>query len=162
LNKREFPVSEVAWATRHQSAKIELRHQSASEKGNFMSEIPTVGVALAKEAIVVCAEDAQGRTVYFKQLSFGGFGRRAATLPACTFGMEACSTAHHWGRFQSAQGHKPKLMAAEFVAPFRKRYALTPLPLASDSGAPGAVFASIDLKGAEIPSAPRVRDSCLV
>jgi transposase len=85
-----------------------------------MSEITTVGVDLAKEVIVVCAGDAQGRTVYFKQLSFEGFGRWAATLPACTFGMEACSTAHHWGRFLSAHGHKPKLMAAEFVAPFRK------------------------------------------
>jgi transposase len=111
-----------------------------------MSEIPTVGAALAKEVIVVCVGDAQGRTVYLKQLSFGGFGRWAVTLPACTFGMEACSTAHHWGRFLSAQGNKPKLMAAEFVAPFRKRYALTRLPLASDSGAPGAVLAPNDLK----------------
>jgi transposase len=85
-----------------------------------MSEITTVGVDLAKEVIVVCAGDAQGRTLYFKQLSFEGFAHWAAMLPACTFGMEACSTAHHWGRFLSAHGHKPKLMAAEFVAPFRK------------------------------------------
>ena len=26
----------------------------------------------------------------------------------------------HWGRFLSAQGHKPKRIAAHFVAPFRK------------------------------------------
>ena len=41
-------------------------------------------------------------------------------VPPCTFGMEACSTAHHWARFLSTHGHTPKLMAAEFVAPFRK------------------------------------------
>ena len=35
-----------------------------------MNEITTVGVDLAKEVIVVCAADAQGRTRYFKQLSF--------------------------------------------------------------------------------------------
>src|SRR5882762_10135486 len=85
-----------------------------------MNEITTVGADLAKDVIVVCAGDAQGRTVYYKQLSFAGFAEWAAKLSACTFGMEACSTAHHWARFLSAQGHTPKLMAAEFVAPFRK------------------------------------------
>jgi transposase len=85
-----------------------------------MNEITTVGVDLAKEVIVVCAGDAQGRTQYFKQLSFEGFARWAATLPACTFGMEACSTAHHWARFLASHGHSPRLMAPEFVVPFRK------------------------------------------
>jgi transposase len=85
-----------------------------------MNEITTVGADLAKEVIVVCAGDAQGRTVYFKQLSFAGFAEWAAKLSACTFGMEACSTAHHWARFLRAHGHTPKLMAAEFVTPFRK------------------------------------------
>ena len=85
-----------------------------------MNEITTVGVDLAEEVIMVCAGDAQGRTRYFKQLGFESFARWAATLPACTFGMEACSTAHHWARFLGRHGHTPKLMAAEFVAPFRK------------------------------------------
>ena len=85
-----------------------------------MNEITTVGVDLAKEVIVVCAADAQGRTKYFKQLSFAGFAQWIAKLPSCTIGMEACSTAHHWARVATAHGHSPKLMAAEFVAPFRK------------------------------------------
>jgi hypothetical protein len=38
-----------------------------------MKQITTVGVDLAKEVIVVCARDAQGRSVYFKQFSFAGF-----------------------------------------------------------------------------------------
>lgn len=85
-----------------------------------MNEITTVGVDLAKDVIVVCAGDAHGRSLYFKQLSFEGFARWAAALSSCTFGMEACSTAHHWGRFLTRHGHTAKLMAAEFVAPFRK------------------------------------------
>ena len=85
-----------------------------------MNEITTVGVDLAKEVIVVCAADAQGRAQYFKQFSFEGFAEWAVKLSRCTFGMEACGSAHHWGRFLSAHGHTPKLMAAEFVAPFRK------------------------------------------
>src|SRR6202011_1235419 len=85
-----------------------------------MNQITTVGVDLAKEVIVVCAGDAQGRSVYFKQFSFAGFAEWAVKLAPCAFGMEACSSAHHWARFLGAHGHTAKLMAAEFVAPFRK------------------------------------------
>lgn len=84
-----------------------------------MNEITTVGVDLAKELIVVCAADAHGRPIYFKQLSFSGFAEWAGNLPPCQFGLEACSSAHHWARFLSERGHAPKLMAAELVAPFR-------------------------------------------
>ena len=84
-----------------------------------MNEITTVGVDLAKEVIVVCAADAAGRAIYFKQLSFSGFAEWAANLPPCLIGMEACSSAHHWARFLARQGHTPRLMAAEHVKPFR-------------------------------------------
>jgi transposase len=76
-------------------------------------------VDLSKEVIVVCAADARGRTLYFRQLSFAGFGQWAANLPPCVFGMEACSSAHHWARALALYGHTPRLMAAEHVAPFR-------------------------------------------
>jgi transposase len=54
-----------------------------------MNQITTVGVDLAKEVIVVCAGDAQGRTVYFKQFSFAGFAEWSVKLAPCAFGMEA-------------------------------------------------------------------------
>lgn len=84
-----------------------------------MNEITTVGVDLAKEHIVACAADASGHPVYFKQFSFSGFAEWAANLPPCLIGLEACSSAHHWARFLSAHGHRPKLIAAELVEPFR-------------------------------------------
>src|SRR5690606_19483464 len=37
-----------------------------------------------------------------------------------TVAMEACSGAHHWGRRCQDYGLEPRLMAAQFVAPFRK------------------------------------------
>jgi transposase len=80
-----------------------------------MNQITTVGVDLAKDVIVVCAGDASGHTLYFRQFSFHGFGQWAANLPPCTFGMEACSSAHYWARRLSELGHTPRLMAAEFV-----------------------------------------------
>ena len=85
-----------------------------------MNQITTVGADLAKELIVVCAADACGRTLFFKQFGFRGFAQWAANLPPCTIAMEACSSAHFWARTLSSLGHHPKLMAPDFVNPFRK------------------------------------------
>jgi transposase len=84
-----------------------------------VNKVTTVGVDLAKEVIVVCGADAAGHVVFRKQLSFAGFAAWAANLPPCVVGMEACSSAHHWARYLVQHGHDARLMAAEFVAPFR-------------------------------------------
>ena len=34
--------------------------------------------------------------------------------------MEACGSAHHWGRVLKGLGHEVKLIAAQFVRPFVK------------------------------------------
>jgi hypothetical protein len=47
-----------------------------------MNQITTVGVDLAKEVIVVCSGDAEGRTAYLKQFSFAGFAEWAVKLGA--------------------------------------------------------------------------------
>ena len=83
--------------------------------------ITSAGIDLAKEVITVCSQDGAGRTCERRDL-------RPASLPAwlerlpkgCIVGMEACSSAHHWGRVMTAMGLEPRIMAAEFVSPFRK------------------------------------------
>jgi transposase len=85
-----------------------------------MKQITTVGVDLAKDVIVVCAADASGRTMLFKQLGFRGFAEWAANVQPCTIAMEACSSAHFWARTLTALGHCPKLLAPDLVQPFRK------------------------------------------
>jgi transposase len=84
-----------------------------------MTEVTTVGVDLAKEVIVVCGADRAGRPVLTRQFTFEGFARWAAVLAPCTFGLEACSSAHHWARWLTAHGHVAKLMAPDHVKPFR-------------------------------------------
>lgn len=84
-----------------------------------MTEITTVGVDLAKEVIVVCAGNRSGRPVFSRQFTFHGFAQWAATLSKATFGLEACSSAHHWARWLTERGHVARLMAAEHVTPFR-------------------------------------------
>jgi transposase len=83
--------------------------------------ITTVGIDLAKEIITVYAQDATGHCVMSRNFKFKELAEWLVQLPAgCVVGMEACSSAHHWGRRMQAMGLEPRLMAAEFVQAFRK------------------------------------------
>lgn len=83
--------------------------------------ITTVGIDLAKEIITVYAQDADGQCVMSRNFKFKELSTWLIQLPAgCVVGMEACSSAHHWGRRMQAMGLQPRLMAAEFVQAFRK------------------------------------------
>jgi transposase len=85
-----------------------------------MTNITTVGIDLAKELFTVCAMDVTGAVVYHKVLKRDAFVRWAEQLPPSNVDMEACGSSHHWGRWFAAHGHTAKLIAAEFVQPFRK------------------------------------------
>lgn len=84
-------------------------------------DITTVGVDLAKEVITVCAMDRSGHVVQARNLRVADFSEWLIQLQTGTVvGMEACSGAHFWARKMQAMGLVAKLMAAEFVQPFRK------------------------------------------
>ena len=84
-----------------------------------MSEITTVGLDLAKRVVSLCGEDATGRVVVQRTV------RREAVLtwfvqrPPCLVGMEACASAHWFARELTALGHTARIIAPEFVRPFR-------------------------------------------
>ncbi|SIR37210.1 Transposase [Aromatoleum tolulyticum] len=85
----------------------------------------TVGVDLAKNVFVACVADGVGRVVETREFNRAGFLAWLPTLPHGTIvAMEACGGAHCWGRTMQALGLEPRLMAAEFVRPYRKRQAV--------------------------------------
>ena len=81
----------------------------------------TIGVDLAKQVFSVCSVDPAGRVRDRCELRREAFSQWLPNVPAGTVvAMEACSGAHHWARRCQAHGLQPRLMAAQFVAPFRK------------------------------------------
>ena len=46
---------------------------------------------------------------------------RVTAQPHCTVAMEACATAHDWGREIEKLGHTVRLIAPIYVKPFVKR-----------------------------------------
>ena len=82
----------------------------------------TIGIDLAKSVFAACELDGGGRVSQRRELRREPFAQWLAQLPAGTVvAMEACSGAHHWARRCQDHGLQPRLMAAQFVKPFRKR-----------------------------------------
>jgi transposase len=94
-------------------------------KGKSMGEITRaliarVGVDLAKRVIQVHAVDAAGRRVVSRAIKRDQFIAWCMQLPpGCLIAMEACSSAHHWARKLRALGLDARLIAANFVSPYR-------------------------------------------
>ena len=85
-----------------------------------MAKITTAGIDLAKNVFTVHAIDEAGRVVVRKSVTRAQLMKLVAQWPACVIGMEACSGAHEWARRLLALGHTPRIMAAQFVSPYRR------------------------------------------
>ena len=91
-----------------------------SEITRLMLLVVRVGVDLAKNLIQVHAVDAAGRRVVARAFKRDQFFAWCEQLPAgCLVAMEACSSAHYWARRLRAMGLDARLIAANFVTPYR-------------------------------------------
>jgi transposase len=86
-----------------------------------MNQVSTVGLDLAKHLFQLHGADSAGAVVFRKRLRRGQLLAFLATLPPCTVAMEACGSAHYWGREIAKLGHTVKLIAPAYVKPFVKR-----------------------------------------
>ena len=81
--------------------------------------IITVGIDLAKNVFSLHGVDTRGRIALRRTVRRDQLVDVVAKLPACVVAMEACSEAHHWARQFTALGHTAKLIAPDFVTPYR-------------------------------------------
>ena len=86
-----------------------------------MSAITIIGVDLAKRVFQLHGAKADGSVAFRKKLSRGRFLSFLAEQPPCVVGMEACATAHGWGREIEKLGHTVRLIPPIYVKPFVKR-----------------------------------------
>ncbi len=69
----------------------------------------------------VHAISATGTVVIRRQLKRRFVLQFFASLKPCLVGIEACATAHHWGRELANVGHEVRLMPPRYVKPYVKR-----------------------------------------
>ena len=86
-----------------------------------MGEVGIIGLDLAKNVFQVHGAGADGSVVFRRKLSRLQLLRFLAEQPPCMVAMEACASAHHWGRKIGELGHMVRLIAPAYVKPFVKR-----------------------------------------
>src|SRR6204780_4496422 len=86
-----------------------------------MGEISTIGLDIAKAVFQVHGVDGEGAVVIRKRVSRAKMLEFFTELPPCLVGIEACPSAHHWGRELQLLGHTVKLMPPSYVKAYLKR-----------------------------------------
>ena len=81
-------------------------------------KIKLLGIDLAKNVFQVCALNQANKVLFNRSVRRAQFRSTIAKLEPTTIAMEACSSAHYWGRTFESMGHKVMLVPAQHVTPF--------------------------------------------
>lgn len=85
-----------------------------------MKDITVVSIDTAKNTFYLVGFSKTGHPVYRRKLGRSAlkswFGKQASLMVY----LEACGGSHEWGRYLGEQGHTVKLIAPQFVKPFRQ------------------------------------------
>jgi transposase len=85
-----------------------------------VKQVTTLAIDLAKAVFQLHGVDEHGVAVLRRQVRRAQLLALIARLPPCLIAMEACASAHYWGREFSRLGHRVKLIPPQYVKPFVK------------------------------------------
>ena len=81
----------------------------------------TVAIDLAKTVFELAVANGQWRLTARHRFNRRQFARFLSTTPATHIVMEACGTAHYWGRVAQGHGHRVTLVPPAYVRPYVRR-----------------------------------------
>ena len=86
-----------------------------------MERVSMIGIDLAKNSFQVHGARADGSVAFRRKLSRAKILDFVASQPRCTVVMEACASAHYWGREIGGLGHAVRLIPPVYVKAYVKR-----------------------------------------
>lgn len=84
------------------------------------NQVQVVGIDLAKNVFQIHAVDSRGKVILQKKVSRKQLTSIIQQIPKSLIGMEACGSAHHWGRIFRSMGHDVQLIPPQYVKPYVK------------------------------------------
>ncbi len=84
-------------------------------------ETTIFGIDIAASVFQLHAADRSGKVLWRKRLRREELEAFLAKQAPALIGMEACGSAHHWGRVLGGLGHEVRLMHAKYVKAYVKR-----------------------------------------
>jgi transposase len=115
----DLKLADALEPERHRCARVEVSGNHSRDRGSTMN-VTTYGLDLAKRVFQVHWIEPDTGEVKRKTLRRTELSAFFARRPAGIVAMEACGSAHHWGRVVGGMGHHVRLIAAQFVRPFVK------------------------------------------
>ena len=106
-------------ARRH--CNVSLADPLRATRRSDIHAVAIIGVDLAKRVFQLHGAAADGSVLFRKKLTWERFLSFLASQPPCVVAMEACATAHGWGREIGRVGHMVRLIPPIYVKPFVKR-----------------------------------------
>ena len=110
------------------------------------SSVTRVGLDLAKRVFRIHAVDATGSVVIARSVNRRTLLKFFDALPRCVVAMEACSSAHHWGRQLLELGFAVRLIPPAHVKPYVRRNkndAADAAAICEAAGRPGQRFVPV-------------------
>jgi transposase len=86
-----------------------------------MEQAIMIGLDIAKNVFEVHGRSAAGEVVLRRTVRRRHVEKEFSRLAPAVIGMEACGSAHHWGRVLGKLGHEVRLMPPAYVKPYVKR-----------------------------------------
>lgn len=80
-----------------------------------------IAIDTSKHVFTLHGIDESDRAVLRRDLRRAEVERFFSRLPPTDVALEACGASHHWGRLLAGQGHRVRLIPAQYVKPFVKR-----------------------------------------
>src|SRR5262245_46018873 len=108
-------------STRSIVARAIPRDHAVLHQGGGLMPTPVIAVDVAKSVFEVAVSTRPGRVAERHRLTRSQFARFLATRPPSTLLMEACGSAHFWGRRALSHGHQVALLPPQAVRPYVAR-----------------------------------------